>query len=136
MHERRYGRSDMRFSDCALERIRKHVWLGNVRELRNAVEQAILSTPGDVIEEQNLGIVSANQINADMNVPAFDAYEMPDMATGLEPSLPAGGTLDEVERSLIGRALEQSQGNVTRAAKILGISRDTLRYRIEKHKIV
>jgi DNA-binding NtrC family response regulator len=136
MHERRYGRSDMRFSDCALERIRKHLWLGNVRELRNAVEQAILSTPGDVIEEQNLGIVSVNQINADMNVPAFDAYEMPDMATGLEPSVPAGGTLDEVERSLIGRALEQSQGNVTRAAKILGISRDTLRYRIEKHKIV
>src|SRR5215831_5179027 len=136
MHERRYGRSGMRFSDCALERIRKHVWLGNVRELRNAVEQAILSTPGDIIEEQNLGIVSLNQINADMNMPAFDAYEMPDMATGLEPSLPSGGTLDEVERSLIGRALEQSQGNVTRAAKILGISRDTLRYRIEKHKIV
>jgi DNA-binding NtrC family response regulator len=136
MHQRRYGRSGMRFSDCALERIRKHVWPGNVRELRNAVEQAILSTPGDVIEEQNLGIVSVNQINADVNMATLDDYEMSDMTAGLEPSRPGGGTLDEVERSLIGRALEQSQGNVTRAAKILGISRDTLRYRIEKHKLV
>src|SRR5215475_494878 len=58
MHERRYGRSRMRFSDRALERIRNHTWPGNVRELCNAVEQAILSTPDDVIEEQNLGIVS------------------------------------------------------------------------------
>jgi transcriptional regulator with PAS, ATPase and Fis domain len=52
-----------------------------------------------------------------------------DTGSGMPP-------LDEVERSLIGRALEQSHGNVTRAAKILGISRDTLCYRIEKHKIV
>jgi two-component system, NtrC family, response regulator AtoC len=136
MHQRRYGRLGMRFSDCALERIRKHIWLGNVRELRNAVEQAILSTPGDVIEEQNLGIVSMSHINLDMNVRPLEADDTADMATGREPLQSGPGTLEEVERSLIGRALEQSQGNVTRAAKILGISRDTLRYRIEKHKIV
>src|SRR5262252_258269 len=136
LHERRYGRSGMRFSDRALERIRKHIWPGNVRELRNAVEQAILSTPGDVIEEQNLGIVCVNQINPDMNVWPLEAGEAADTVTGLEPLQPGPATLDEVERSLIGRALERSQGNVTRAAKILGITRDTLRYRIEKHKLV
>ncbi len=136
VHERRYGRSGMRFSDRALERIRKHIWPGNVRELRNAVEQAILSTPGDVIEEQNLGIVAMNQINLDMKVRPLEADEAIYVSTGFEPFLPGPGTLDEVERSLIGRALEQSQGNVTRAAKILGISRDTLRYRMEKHKLV
>jgi DNA-binding NtrC family response regulator len=136
IHERRYSRSGMRFSDCALERIRKHVWPGNVRELRNAVEQAILSTPDDVIEEQNLGIASTSPINLDVTTRPLEADEAADMATGPEPLLPGPGTLDEVERSLIGRALEHSQGNVTRAAKILGISRDTLRYRIEKHKIV
>ena len=137
MHERRYGRSAMRFSDRALERIRKHLWLGNVRELRNAVEQAILSTPGEVIEEQNLGIVSgANQISLEANVRPLEAGEAVDMSASVEPFQPGPGTLDEVERSLIGRALEQSQGNVTRAAKVLGISRDTLRYRIEKHKLV
>jgi two-component system, NtrC family, response regulator AtoC len=135
IHERRYGRSGMRFSDRALERIRKHLWPGNVRELRNAVEQAILSTPGDVIGEQNLGLGSTNPVNPDVTVRPLEADETADLATGLEPFLPGPGTLDEVERSLIGRALDQSHGNVTRAAKILGISRDTLRYRIEKHKI-
>jgi DNA-binding NtrC family response regulator len=136
VHERRYARSGMRFSNGALERIRKHLWPGNVRELRNAVEQAILSTSGDVIEEQNLGIVSMNQIGTDGNGRPLEADETFDMSTGPEAALPGAATLDEVERSLIGRALEQSQGNVTRAAKILGISRDTLRYRIEKHKIM
>jgi DNA-binding NtrC family response regulator len=136
LHERRYGRSGMRFSEGALERIRKHVWLGNVRELRNAVEQAILSTQGGVIEEQNLGIVSTCQINPDLKMGPLDAGETGAMLAGPEPLQHVPGTLDEVERSLISRALDQSQGNVTRAARILGISRDTLRYRIEKYKIV
>jgi len=83
-----------------------------------------------------LGIVAMNQINLDMKVRPLEADEAVDVSTGFEPFLPGPGTLDEVERSLIGRALEQSQGNVTRAAKILGISRDTLRYRMEKHKLV
>ena len=139
MHGRRYGRSGLRFSDCALERIRRHAWPGNVRELRNAVEQAILSTSGDVIEDQNLGIVSTistGQINPDTNARPLEAGETADMAAVLEPFKPGAATLDEVERSLIGRALDQAHGNVTRAAKILGVSRDTLRYRIEKHKLV
>ena len=136
MHGRRYGRPGMRFSDRAFDRIRRHTWPGNVRELRNAVEQAILSTTGDIIEEQNLGIVSINHVNPDMNAPPVEADETADMATALGPFQPGAVTLDEVERSLIGRALDQAQGNVTRAAKILGVSRDTLRYRIDKHKLV
>jgi two-component system, NtrC family, response regulator AtoC len=136
IHERRYGRSGMRFSDRAVERIRKHAWPGNVRELRNAVEQAILSTSDDVIDEHNLGIVSPTNLeNFDVSMRPVATGEGGDLSAGLDPeSGPA--TLEEVERSLIGRALDQSQGNVTRAAKILGISRDTLRYRMEKHKLV
>src|SRR4029077_419770 len=98
--------------------------------------RAILSTPGAAIEEQNLGLVSTNQINPNTNIRPLEPDETIDMSNGLEPLLPGPGRLDEVERSLIGRALAQCHGNVTRAAKILGISRDTLRYRIEKHKIV
>jgi len=139
IHERRYRRTGMSFSKSALARIRNHVWPGNVRELRNAVEQAILSTSEDVIEEENLGFVAVNQKALDMNVQASGPNSMheaaPEFADSLEPFIPASGTLDEVERSLIGRALDQSQGNVTQAARILGISRDTLRYRIEKHKL-
>jgi two-component system response regulator AtoC len=135
VHARRYGRADLRFSQRALERIRQHGWPGNVRELRNAVEQAVLSTRGEVIDEPNLGISPAAETSEEepMILPVLD--ETNGMTLSPRPLGPAGGTLEQVERTLIGRALAKTQGNVTRAAKLLGITRDTLRYRIEKHGI-
>jgi two-component system, NtrC family, response regulator AtoC len=135
LHARRYGRAGMRFSERAINRIRKHSWPGNVRELRNAVEQAVLSSRGDIIEEENLGISPAAEMFADLGAPAPVLSERTGVALGSESLGPVAGTLQDAERALIGRALAQSHGNVTRAAKLLGISRDTLRYRIEKHKI-
>ena len=133
LHARRYGRAGMRFSDRAIDRIRKHSWPGNVRELRNAVEQAVLSSRADIIDEPNLGISPAAEMLA--SAPVSLLSETTGVAPSSESLAPAAGTLEDVERSHISRALAQTQGNVTRAAKLLGITRDTLRYRIEKHKI-
>jgi len=129
LHARRYGRSGARFSEAALDRIRAHTWPGNVRELRNVVEQALLSTVGDVIGETHFGrataVVPEPQISA--------SSERAVLPLGMD-YLSSDASLDDVERTLIGRALLQTQGNVTQAAKLLGISRDTLRYRMEKHR--
>jgi len=132
LHARRYGRAGIRLSDRALDRIRRHSWPGNVRELQNAIEQAVLSSRGELVDEPNLGISPVAETIADLGVTAADLHAMaPDPGT----PLPEGQTLDDVERALIARALVQTEGNVSQAAKLLGISRDTLRYRIEKHKI-
>jgi DNA-binding NtrC family response regulator len=135
VHARRYGRTGMRFSEGALDRIRAHSWPGNVRELRNAVEQAVLCARAEIIEVGHLGIAPASD-QAGMAEGAagpFEDLRAPGGARDL--ALPGPTTLEEIERTLIGRALSQSRGNVTQAARILGISRDTLRYRIEKHGI-
>lgn len=134
LHARRYGRTGARFSQRALDRIRDFCWPGNVRELRNVIEQALLSAGGDVIDESHLGIAPA-ELLMPLPVPPLVPGETAEMLSGEDGAKPAKGTLVDMERTLITRALAQTRGNVTRAAKLLGISRDTLRYRIEKYGI-
>jgi DNA-binding NtrC family response regulator len=132
-HARRYGRHRVCFSPDAMARIRQHSWPGNVRELRNVVEHALLCSRGDRIEEAHLGITRPSGL---LGAPDWDAGMVGTGAASRTDERALGVTpLDDAERTLIGRALAQSKGNVTRAAKMLGVSRDTLRYRIEKHGI-
>lgn len=125
---RRYGRKPMRLSNGAIERIQKHTWPGNVRELKNTLEQAVLVARGDVVDETHLAI----QPLPDATIAQMQATQYTAPANGAAP-LASPKSLDEVERNLIQDALAQSEGNVTHAARLLGISRDTLRYRLEKH---
>ena len=115
---RRYGKSGLRFSDDALARLQAHHWPGNVRELANVVEQCVMLAVDPVIEADDLALP----------VPLDSGF------AGLEPlsaeALPA--SLPETERRLLLNALERNRWNVTQAARALGISRDTLRYRIDK----
>src|SRR5262245_22950949 len=113
---RRYGRSRLSLAPDARKALLRYPWPGNVRELRNVIEQAGLMCARDLIEE------------ADLNLREFPPLvRETQVAAPGEPS-----NLAEVERSLIVDALRQQKGNVTLAARKLGVSRDTLRYRMEK----
>jgi CheY-like chemotaxis protein len=95
-------------------------WPGNVRELKNAVERAMIFEDGALITEEHLPIRSA--------VPASSIPAGPD-------GVPVPGdalSLAETENRLIARALEAAGGNVSQAAKLLGIGRDSLRYKLRK----
>ena len=126
-HGARYGKPNLKLSDSAERALRGYAWPGNVRELRNAVEQAVLLADKDVVEasqfpfcESLAGGYSASSTQGEASAPA----------------LPEGGVnLGDVERELVLQALDRTGWNVTRAAQLLGISRDTLRYRMEKHRI-
>jgi DNA-binding NtrC family response regulator len=117
-HRRRYGRSELHLEACALEAIRRHSWPGNVRELRNVLEQAALLSVGVGITADDLSL-----------------WEPPPLRDQNGGGDPGGATLVDVERDLIVRALQQAGGNVTVAAQALGITRDTLRYRMDKHQL-
>jgi DNA-binding NtrC family response regulator len=109
----------------ALAAFRAYQWPGNVRELRNVIERAMILEDGDEITAKYLprGLVADSRAGS-----AGHAGATPDQIR-----LPRDGvSLEEVEMSLVRQALEQSRGNQTKAAELLDISRDQLRYRMKK----
>ncbi len=98
-------------------------WPGNVRELANVMERVALMTEVPVVTAEQLGLPIASAAPAPGAGPAPDPEETSALAD----------TLGTVERAHVVEALRQTGGNVTRAAARLGISRDTLRYRMVKH---
>ena len=122
---------------------RRYPWPGNVRELRNVIERVMILEDGDLITPTYLprGIGKDRREGAEDVATAANAGDQKSEVTDLReqqassPSfrLPSGGVvLDDVEMSLVRQALERSSGNQTRAAELLGISRDQLRYRLKK----
>ena len=100
---------------AAMERLKQHGWPGNIRELRNAVERAMLLVEGDELRPEHFPL-------GGQSTSLTEAVE-----------LPAGGiSLEELERSLVTQALQRSAWNQTKAATLLGLNRDQIRYRIEK----
>lgn len=115
-HAQRYRRAVPRLDAQAMALLRQHGWPGNVRELRNAMERALLLARGPEIGRRELAFLD------------LDARMAP-----AAPAVPESLNLEQHERLLIQTALDRSGGNVSQAARLLGISRDTLRYRLERH---
>jgi two-component system, NtrC family, response regulator AtoC len=114
LHAARYGKPAPVLTPQAQAAMLAHPWPGNVRELRNALEQAVLLNKNTAIDAAQLSL----------STPTLP----------LETSLPAGEpTLPAIERQALLHALRSNGWNVSRAARALGITRDTLRYRIDKH---
>jgi DNA-binding NtrC family response regulator len=105
-------------SDEALELLLAYHWPGNVRQLASVIERALVLSDSEVIGPQDLPPNLRTRFRASDPVLA----ELPD----------SGIDLEALERSLILKALEKAGGNVTRAARLLGLTRRTLQYRLEK----
>jgi two-component system, NtrC family, response regulator AtoC len=113
----------IRISKEAEDRILSYRWPGNIRELRNAVERIILLENGDVIEGRHLAFLTGKDESKEAPTPS-------------KPSIPSQGVvLDDVEKEYILEALRMKKGNKIQAAKLLGISRSALLYRMEKYGI-
>jgi DNA-binding NtrC family response regulator len=124
----RYQKRDLVFSPEAERVLLDYAWPGNVRELRNVVEEAVLLASGPVIGPDQLSLCAT----LGRSRPGASS-----LSREMLPDIPSGGLqLGEVERGLILQALQKTSWNVTRAAKLLGVSRDTLRYRIDKFNLV
>ncbi len=114
-----YGLGPRRFTPAAVRYINDYPWPGNVRELKNQIERVLLLHNDEEID-----------------VEQFDARRssLPPDPNGFQLSLPADGiALATIECEAIKRALQRTEGNVSRAARFLRITRQTLIYRMKKH---
>jgi two-component system, NtrC family, response regulator AtoC len=131
----KYGRDVRRIDALARERLLRYPWPGNVRELSHVIERAVLWSQGPVLEVEHLSLTTTHD---EQSARVADGDAEPDGAAGSEPATafpPPGVDLAQWEKSMIEQALREAGGNQTRAAQRLGISRDTLRYRIKKFGI-
>ncbi len=114
---KRYGLETVEFDDSAGQALRDYTWPGNIRELRHVIERVVLLSGGGRLSADGLGL-SQNESQKEI------AGE-----TTLAPEM----TLDDAEYQLIEQALQRTGGNVSQAARELGVTRMALRYRMKKH---
>jgi len=119
---REFKKKVVGFTDAAYKKMMSYPWEGNVRELRNVIERATLLCKGEYIEADDITLGRGNHRNTDEGIEGL--------------VLPTDGVdLAKVEEQLVRQALRRSGNNQTQAAKLLRLSRDQLRYRIEKFGI-
>jgi DNA-binding NtrC family response regulator len=113
-------RDPPRLADATLRIFEAYRWPGNARELRNVLERLLILEDTEEIRPEHLPTeMTASTVNESFE----DPVQLP----------PEGTDLEQIERSLLRQALARTDGNVTAAARLLGVTRDTLRYRLDKH---
>ncbi|WP_026463556.1 sigma-54-dependent transcriptional regulator [Adhaeribacter aquaticus] len=108
------------FEAATFKKLKQHSWPGNIRELQHAVERAVILAEGNVLKPEDF---------------SFSAMEQPTSVLGAPVIIDGPLQLNEVEKNTILRVIERNNGNITKAAKELGITRTALYRRLEKHDI-
>ena len=131
LHARYYGKKNLYFTPAAEQLLLAYTWPGNVRELRNTLEQTVLLANGLAIDVDQISI-SPNLVNG-----AGVIIERRNIAPGIaqKPQLleRIGTDISDVNQDLLKKTLEITGWNVSKSAKLLGLTRDMMRYRIEKY---
>ncbi len=125
---REYGMAPIRLSDASRRVIGSHQWPGNVRELFNVIQRAAMLCEGEEITPADLAI-RASAAGGDQSVASSMPGELLfDFENGPHSA-------EEVERLLMLQALAHTRGNVSKAARLIGMQRSSFRYRIERYGI-
>jgi transcriptional regulator with PAS, ATPase and Fis domain len=119
---RKFGKQVRELSPEAVQVLEQHPWTGNVRELRNVIEGAVLLAETERIEADALGL-------APVDAPGAALPPLPDGGLDLSAALAA------MERFYINEALRRTGGNESRAARLLGLNHHTFRYRRKKRGV-
>lgn len=128
----KYGKDVRRIDARAREVLLSYPWPGNVRELSHVIERAVLWSREATLNVEHLSVAAPMSAASDALPARVEERPSGGPAGAAEPVNIEGSDLTQVERSMIERAMRDAGGNQTRAAQRLGISRDTLRYRLKK----
>ena len=132
----KYGKDVRRIDARAREMLLSYPWPGNVRELSHVIERAVLWSRDATLNVEHLSLAAPMKVGSEAQ-PAATINHQPWSDSAAEDASVSSGSADltQVERGMIERAMREAGGNQTRAAQRLGISRDTLRYRLKKFGI-
>ncbi len=115
IYTKKYRKAIKGITAAAIKKLNSYSWPGNVRELQHAIERAVIMTESTTLDHSDFILTSQIKKTEDAD---FDTYK-----------------LDEVEKKIIIKVLKQNQGNITQAARELGLTRTSLYRRIEKHEL-
>jgi two-component system, NtrC family, response regulator HydG len=116
IYAKKYNKATPQFEESTLKKLRQYSWHGNVRELQHAVERAVIMAERSVLRPEDF-VFTSFENTPEQNQPTEELR------------------LDEMEKNTILRVIEKHQGNITKAARELGITRTALYRRLEKHDI-
>jgi DNA-binding NtrC family response regulator len=125
---RQFGRAPLRLAAAAERALLAHTWPGNVRELVNACQRAAMLAADTEVSAADLGL--APSAAAAAGAPPASAGQQHPLEFDFESGIHRAA---DVERELITQALRFTRGNVSRAARLIGMQRSSLRYRIERY---
>src|SRR6201993_3120576 len=137
-YNKKFRKSVQGISEDTRRLLLNYDWPGNVRELKNALERAMILEEGSLLKPDDLPFSVASgrsgPVLTDKSAGArVEAPPAPGKRRLPPLSIPEGGTsLEDIEHALVELALQQSHGNQIKAAKLLNISRDALRYKMKK----
>jgi DNA-binding NtrC family response regulator len=115
IYSKKYKKPAMRMSEAALQKLKKYHWPGNVRELQHALERAVILSDTQVLQPENFFFNAADQTGEEL---VFENYN-----------------LEDVEKLVIQKVLEKYRGNISQAARELGLTRASLYRRMGKHGV-
>jgi len=113
IYRKKYGKKAGKISDATLEKLKSYRWPGNVRELQHAVERAVIMADDELLQPSDFLLVSDDEASEQLT---FEDYN-----------------LEEVEKMVIRKALKKNDGNISRAAEELGLTRASLYRRMDKY---
>ncbi|MCK5280922.1 MAG: sigma-54-dependent Fis family transcriptional regulator, partial [Cyclobacteriaceae bacterium] len=113
MYSKKYRKPTKTFSTNTIKRLQKYTWPGNVRELQHAIERAVIMSDSNNLSPEDFFFLTNNPQADDINIENYN--------------------LESVEKSVIQKAINKHNGNISKAAKELGLTRASLYRRLEKH---
>jgi DNA-binding NtrC family response regulator len=131
LHAKQYGKKGLYFTQDAQELLLRYTWPGNVRELRNTLEQTVLLAHSQAISADQISI-SPSLVN-DSGLMIERRNSLHNTTTKAISVEKMSTTVSDDNQALLKKTLEKTGWNVSKSAKLLGLSRDMMRYRIEKY---